>query len=50
MRPFTLFGTEMMVKGVKTFTVTGRWFDDQLVINFFNEVDWKEIDEKESTS
>ena len=50
MREVTFDCIETMVKGVRTFTVYNSWFDDQLVLNFFDEMEWKEIDETKNTS
>lgn len=50
MRDVTFVGNMKIVKGVDTFMVTGQWFDDELVSNFFDEMKWKEIDETEDTS
>lgn len=49
MRSATFGGTVILVKGVETFVVSGQWFDDELVINFFDEIEWEEMDEKENT-
>jgi len=50
MREVTFVGNMKTVKGVDTFMVTGQWFNDQLVSNFFEEMEWKEIDEEKNTS